>query len=87
MVILVIVFGLLFLGWFGTKLTGIGQGAIKTRTLHIGLGYRLQGWPALSVGAVLILAGVVVFTPFVWAMSLLFIEIAKACVAVPVFRS
>ena len=70
-------FGFLFLGWFGAKLIAMGRGAMKTRTMDIGMGYRLRGPSARNVGAVLVVAGIAVIAPFVWGVALLAIDVLR----------
>jgi len=70
-------FGFVFLGWFGAKLTAMGRGAMKTRTTDIGLGYRLRGRSAWNAGVVLVVAGIAVIAPFVWGMALLAIDVLR----------
>jgi hypothetical protein len=72
---LIVVLGFLFLGWFGAKLIGTGLAGVRDRTLDVGFNYRLQGRPATSVGALLLLAGVLVIAPFVFGVAHLLIDV------------
>jgi hypothetical protein len=65
---LILIFAFLFLGWFGARLIGMGLLGMKRRSLEIGFGYQLRGRGSRVVGSILVVAGVVVITPFAWGI-------------------
>ncbi len=62
-------------GWFGARLIGVGVVCIKRRTMEVGFGRHLRGRAAVSVGAILILAGLLAIAPFAWGMGHLIIDV------------
>ncbi len=76
--VFLLVFGFLFLGWFGARLIGMGQFGLKTHTVDVGFkNHRLEGRAARIVSVLLILVGIVVIAPFVYGISLLLIDVVK----------
>jgi hypothetical protein len=65
----------LIAGWFGARLIGLGIAVIKRRTMEVGFGYHLRGRSAVSVGTVVLLAGLLAITPFVWGIGRLLIDV------------
>jgi len=75
------VLGFLFLGWFGARLVALGLAVIKGRTMEVGLGYHLRGRTATSVGTIVLFAGVLVITPFVWGIGRLLNDVIRCYMA------
>jgi len=80
---LIVIFGFLFLGWFGARLMRMGTLCIKRRTMEVGLGYQLRGRAAVSVGTIVLLAGVLVIAPFVWGIGHLLYDVISGYLASP----
>jgi hypothetical protein len=79
---LILVFGFLFLGWFGGRLIGLGLLCIKQRSLEIGFGYQLRGRGSTAVGYLLVVAGVLVIIPFAWGIWSILRSAVSRCFAV-----
>ncbi len=66
---LIVVLGFLFLGWFGARLIGLGLQGIRKQTLETGFRSQLRGRPAMIVGGIILVAGLLVIAPFVWGIT------------------